>query len=238
MDCPVSIAIETSCRLGGVALGAGAELLAEVGFDAASRHAAQLVSRLSELLGARDLRPSDVDEVYVSAGPGSFTGTRVAVTVARMMAQTVGGLRVVSVPTTAAIAEGVRGLDWDRLGVILDAREGLVHATTFVRRGETVEPDGPEGVMTPEAYLAAAGDSVRLIGEGLAYHEMPRELILAPDALGEAPHLPRAGGVWRVGRKMAEAGQFTEYHRIEPVYCRKPEAVRAWERKHGREMPG
>jgi len=237
MDKVVSIAMETSCRLGGVALGVGDKLIAEIGFDAGSRHAAQLVTRLADMLACHDLKPADVGEVYVSAGPGSFTGTRVAVTVARMLAQTIEGLRLVAVPTPAAVAEGARKLDWQRLGVILDARERLIYAATFARRGEDIDPVAPEGVMTPAEYLDGAGSDVRLIGEGLAYHDMPPERILSADVLDAPPHLPQAPDVWRVGRRLALAGQFTEYHRLEPVYCRKPEAVRVWERKHGREMP-
>lgn len=233
MDRPVSIAIETSCRLGGVALGAGRVMVAEVDFDAASRHAAQLVSRLDAMLTGHGLGPGDIDEVYVSVGPGSFTGTRVAVTVARMLAQTVPDLSVVAVPTTHAVAEGARGLDWRRLGVILDAREGLIYAATFRRQGEQIIPDGPEGVMMPHEYLAAAGQPLALIGEGLAYHWMADDLVLVPRARAAPPHLPSAAGVWRVGRRMAADGMFTEYHQLEPIYCRKPEAVRAWEKRHG-----
>ena len=246
MDRPVSIAIETSCRLGGVALGAGEALVAEADFDAQSRHAAQLVSRLAGLLAERGLRPAQLDEVYVSVGPGSFTGTRVAVTVARMLAQTIPGLRVLAVPTTSAVAHGARELPWRRLGVILDAREGLIYAETFIRPGGQIASDGPivadgpKGVMTPREYLAAAGLPLALVGEGLAYHSMPddgfaADLVLAPQTLDAPPHLPSAGNVWRVGRQMAAAGLFTEYHQLEPIYCRKPEALRVWERTHARQ---
>lgn len=237
MDRPVSIAIETSCRQGSVALGAGSSLVAEIAFDAASRHAAQLVTRLDDMLRAHGLRPGDVNEVYVSVGPGSFTGTRVAVTVARMLAHTAAGLRTVAVPTAAAVAEGAAGMDWQRLGVIFDAREGLIYAATFVRGENCPLPAEPQGVMLPSEYLDLAGEPLKLVGEGLAYHSFPQELILAPEALDARPHLPSAANVWRVGRRLAEAGQFTDYHLLDPIYCRKPEAVRAWERKHGREMP-
>lgn len=235
MDHPVSIAIETSCRLGGAALGAGQALVDIVDFDAASRHAGQLVVQLDKMLTRHGLRPADIDEVYVSVGPGSFTGTRVAVTVARMLAQTVPGIAVVAVPTTHALAEGARELDWQRLGVILDAREGLIYATTFVRRGEQILPEGPEGVMTPEEYLAAAGEPLSLIGEGLAYHSLADDLVVDPPSRAEPPHLPSAGAVWRVGRQMAANVLFTEYHHLEPIYCRKPAAVRVWEKKNGQE---
>ncbi len=41
-----SIAIETSCRYGGVALGVGERLIDRIDFDASSRHATHLVVRL------------------------------------------------------------------------------------------------------------------------------------------------------------------------------------------------
>ena len=90
MKLPVSLAIETSCRAGGVALGRGDELLGVIDFEASARHAVQLVPRLHELLEGASLRPEDVDELYVSVGPGSFTGLRIGLTVARTMGQMLG----------------------------------------------------------------------------------------------------------------------------------------------------
>ena len=49
MEPTYSIAIETSCRAGGVALGRGEELLKAVNFDASYRQATQLIVRLEEL---------------------------------------------------------------------------------------------------------------------------------------------------------------------------------------------
>ena len=232
----LSIAIETSCRLGGVALGADETLLRSIDFDASSRHAASLVTRLEELLAAEHLRPADLAEVYVSAGPGSFTGTRIGVTVARTLCQACPRLRAVAVESPAAVAEGAAGLHWRHLAVLLDAREGLLHATLFGRGGDGgVEPLGPGRVLSPDELLAAAPRPLALLGEALEHCDMRGDGVelLAPQLLGRPPHLPTAEAVWRLGRRCARAGRFSDYHRLLPVYARKPEALRLWERKHG-----
>ncbi|MCK4625792.1 MAG: tRNA (adenosine(37)-N6)-threonylcarbamoyltransferase complex dimerization subunit type 1 TsaB, partial [Phycisphaerae bacterium] len=131
MNQPISIAIETSCRCGGVALGAGDELIECVAFDSARRHGVQLVARLDELLRRHKLEAEDLDEVYVSSGPGSFTGLRIGITVASVLTQSVADLRCVVVPTVDAIAENAfdAGLD-GHIGVIMDAKDSIYAAIT------------------------------------------------------------------------------------------------------------
>ena len=237
----VSIAIETSCRQGGVALGLGDELAAEAGFNASARHGVQLVARLADLLAGASLRPTDVAEVYVSVGPGSFTGTRIGVTVARTLAQAIPHVRCVAVPSPAAVAEGAAALPWEHLGVVLDAREGLVHATLFdrPRPDEPPTPRDEGALLTPAELLARAPRPLTLLGEGLAHHDLSGEgVTLPPPASADRPpHLPVAAGVWRVGRRMARAGRFTDPARLLPAYSRKPEAVRLWEKDRGAAEP-
>lgn len=219
MEDRLSIAIETSCRLGGLALGRGERLLRVLNFDASSRHATHLVCRMEELLKAEGFRPQQVQDIYVSAGPGSFTGLRVGVTVARTLAQAVPGAACVAVPTALAVAENCRGLDWRNLGVVFDAREGLIYACLLRRQGESIATSGEPRVTTPAEFLAGAPRPLLLTGEGLDYHDLA-----APDVtLADGPlRLPTAEGVWRVGRRLAQAGQFTEYHHLLPIYTRPP----------------
>jgi len=236
------MAIETSCRRGGVALGRGEELIAAAHFSAAARHGTQLVSRLGELLAEAGLGPRDVREVYVSVGPGSFTGTRIGVTVARMLALAVPTVRCVAVSSPLAVAEGARGLPWRNLAVVLDAREGLIHATRFTRRGETIFPAGPGEVMSPEEFLYHSPRPLLLLGEALGHHDLSAEAVTIPqpEATDAPPHLPVVESVWRVGRRRGRKGEFTEPARLLPVYARKPQALRVWEQKHGidGETPG
>jgi len=230
----ISVAIETSGRAGGVALGRGDELAATLDFDASARHATQLIVRLDALLVSAGLRPADLNEVYVSAGPGSFTGLRIGITVARTLAQAVDGLRCVAVPTARVVAENVRDLDWQHLAVVLDARDGCACATLFARREGDIVPDGKPAVAPPEQLLAAWPRPVLLVGEALAYQDFAAEgaEILPPDS---PRHVPTAETVWRIGRRMARAGQFTDPLHLLPVYSRIPEAVRLWEQRNGRD---
>jgi tRNA threonylcarbamoyl adenosine modification protein YeaZ len=219
-DEKVAVAIETSCRAGGLLLAVGGQVRQVVHFDAAGRHTTHLLTHLDAVVREAHLRPADIDELHVSIGPGSFTGLRVGITVARTLAQSVAGLRCVAVPTPQAVAENVRALPWQHLAVVLDAREECIHATVFVRRGDAIAPaDPPAGLWRPAEFLAAAPRPLLLTGEGLAYHEMTApDVALAPDEL----RLPTAEGVYAVGRRLAEAREFTEYHHLLPVYVRSP----------------
>jgi len=225
----VSIAIETSCRRGGVALGAGGALVESAAFRADRRHAVQLVAHMDGLLAAHGLAARDVAEVYVSVGPGSFTGLRVGVTVARTMAQVARGLRLVAVPTALAVADGAASLDCAHLAVVMDAKFGNVYAACFARRGGAIVPDGEPAVLSAEVFAAQCPKPITLIGEGLGHHDLAGEGVTIGD---ESLWLPRPERVWAAGRRLAEDSQFVDPQQLRPLYLREPEAVRLWKRRH------
>lgn len=218
----ISIAVETSCRVGGVALGRGSGLIAEIPFDSAGRHATQLIVHLQTLLKDADLVPQDVDEVYVSSGPGSFTGLRVGITAVRTLAQMVPDLRCVAVSTALVIAENAREMDWEHLGVIMDAREESVYVTLFTRENDQIVEQAPGKTVAVDKFLASAPRPLLLVGEALAYQKMFAPDITIVDGDRNDLHLPTAQGVWRIGRQMAEKGNFIEYHHLLPTYARPP----------------
>jgi tRNA threonylcarbamoyl adenosine modification protein YeaZ len=226
MNNRVSIAIETSSRSGGLALGIDNELVDQVTFDATRRHAAQLVTRLDELVRRNELSPEAVTELYVSAGPGSFTGTRIAVTVGRTFAQALGQVQLVSVPTTAAVAENARDESWSNLAVLLAAKRGRFYAGLYRRedgiRGEIL------GLCDSQELLDRAPRPLAVTGEALEYVS-----IEGPDVrtLDERLYQPTAEGCWRVGRRLAGEGSFTPANLLLPIYSRRPEAVRLWEKR-------
>ncbi len=232
MKKPVSISIETSCRGGGVALASGDNIIASLAFDASRRSAVHLVAYLDKMLAAAGIKPTDLDELYVSAGPGSFTGLRVGITVARTLAESIDGLKCVAVGTPQAIAENVRDRDWENLAVIFDAKEEI-YVTRFTRDGEQIKTAGEPEIVSVEKFIAESPKPLLLIGEGLTRHEIAGEGITLAAPIQDDIHLPKAQGVFIVGRTAAKAGKFTDPAEMLPIYTRKPEAVRLWQTRHG-----
>jgi tRNA threonylcarbamoyladenosine biosynthesis protein TsaB len=83
---PLILAIETSGRLGSVAIALGEKLLGEKQFSGPMRHSAEIFPDIVGLLEQFSKKPADLEQVYISIGPGSFTGLRIAVTIAKSMA--------------------------------------------------------------------------------------------------------------------------------------------------------
>ncbi|HEY3243629.1 MAG TPA: tRNA (adenosine(37)-N6)-threonylcarbamoyltransferase complex dimerization subunit type 1 TsaB, partial [Phycisphaerae bacterium] len=81
-----ALAIETSGRIGSLALAHGDRLIDVRTFSTALRHAVELMPTLDALCRQHRVAPEQVGEVYVSGGPGSFTGLRIGITVARTLA--------------------------------------------------------------------------------------------------------------------------------------------------------
>ena len=229
----ISIAIETSSQLGAVALGRGDEIIQMRRLGPSGKHASELVAQMDAMLKEVNLAPRDIDEVYVSVGPGSFTGLRVGITVARTMGQMIPGVKIVAVPTPLAIAENFSQKSWENLGVLLACKrtgQGVSVHGTLIRRGNSGNP------AVTETLVASIGDilekfpsPILFTGEALQYVEI-RQSKGVSIAESETFY-PRPEGVWNVGHRFSAEGKFIPFNELLPVYSRKPEAVRLWEKK-------
>ena len=123
---PRIVAIETSSRVGTVAVAHGPRILGQRQFSKAMRHAVELMPAIRDLTRDQGWKPTDIDHLYVSAGPGSFTGVRIAITIARALEQAL-GCRLVSVPTVDVLAANAPP-DVLNLVVMLDAKRDQIYA--------------------------------------------------------------------------------------------------------------
>src|SRR5262245_5842086 len=110
-------ALETSTEWCSVAVWLDGEIVAAER-RAGNRHSELALPMLEKLLGSFDIKVSDLNAVAFGAGPGSFTGLRIACGLAQGLALP-RGLPVLGVPTLEALAEESGGA---RVAACLDAR--------------------------------------------------------------------------------------------------------------------
>ena len=100
---PLILAVETSSRIGSVVIALGEKILDEATFSAPIRHSAEIFPALSNILDRFCRKPDQIDQVHISVGPGSFTGLRIAVTLAKTM-HLANAAKIVAVDTLDVIA--------------------------------------------------------------------------------------------------------------------------------------
>lgn len=187
-------------------------------------HAVSLLPLIDEVLQKAGCPVGALDAVAVSSGPGSFTGLRISLSVAKGLA-CAGGLRLVGVPTLEALARTVE----QPPGVIcplLDARKGEVYAATFESGPNGWKRLTPDALLTPEALVktlpvpcVVLGDAVDVYGSLLEEHWGGQVTLLPFET-----HAPRGGVVARLGWERLRTGTSADMHALEPLYIRPSEA--------------
>ncbi len=225
---PRAIAIETSGRRGSIATVENGRVLSEEIFEHGLKHAAGIVLIIDRLTRAQGWTPANLEEVYVSAGPGSFTGLRVGVTIAKTLALSL-GVKLVAVPSVRVLACNAPA-GWENLVIVLDAKRDQIFTASFAHRGgETVETE-PARLDSLAGTLARTPRPVHLLGEGIPYHT---KFIPTGDegiiVTAEESWRARSAAVAEIGYAMARRGEFTDADRLTPIYIRRPEAEEKWE---------
>ena len=226
------VAIETSGRIGSVAVVRDGAIVAEEQFPHGLAHAAQIVPILDRLTRAQGWRPRDVAELYVSVGPGSFTGLRIGVTLAKTMALAT-GVRVVAVPSARVLVENAPP-DARHVVIVLDAKREQIFTARFER-----DPSTAAWVEREPAHLDSLAEMnnraprpVHLIGEGIPYHakylskDDPTVVVTSPE-LWRA----RAAAVAKIGIELIARGPCADPFTLAPTYIRRPEAEEKFEQK-------
>lgn len=227
---PLIVAVETSGRYGSVAVAEGRQVLEEAAFSGAMRHSAELLETIKDLLGKFGKKPGQIEQVYISVGPGSFTGLRIAVTFAKTM-HLANKCRIVAVDTLDVIASNVtEASKYERIGTILDAKRGQFFAATYelkktVDGNVQYEKASDDCLMTAAEFIDKCVDAehpVWLLGEGLTYYQ-DKFKTEGVKFLDEKYWWPKASKVHTLGWSKACRGEFAEAFTLQPLYLRQPQ---------------
>lgn len=199
---------------------------------AGQSHSQLILPQIQVLLGGAGLQLKDLHGIAFGAGPGSFTGVRIAAGVAQGLGLGA-GLPVAGICTLQALAEASGA---DKVIACLDARMGEVYYAAYVKTSQmtawqtVLEP----GLYKPDAVPAiegngwtGAGSGWKTYGESLsqAYQSQLREIM--PELL------PEASAILRLAQPMFAGGEALPAAEAMPIYIRNRVALKTSEREQG-----
>ena len=207
------LAIETSTEHCSCALwhdGAVVESLVNAG----ATHSSLLLPMVIGLLREVGSALAAVDAIAFGAGPGSFTGVRIACSVAQGLGFA-RGLPLVPVVTLEALAEEA---GHDHVLACLDARMGELYLAAYERANGEWKTVLPPMLARPDGLPALSG-RWHASGSGLKGHAAA--LGLAYDLVShDAAAFPRARAIAALGARSFAAGEFVAAEAAAPLYLR------------------
>jgi tRNA threonylcarbamoyladenosine biosynthesis protein TsaB len=223
-DSPLLLVIETSGRAGVVALAEGETLLSVQYLDEARRHARDLAPVAAGLLGERGRTPRELAAAIVSVGPGSYTGLRVGVVSAKVLAYAT-GCRLVGVRTFAAIARQAPD-SVSRLDVLADAQQDKVYVQSFGRTSGEWEAVTDLAIVPFASWQASRSTDAFVTGPGL--HRWATHVANGERMIEKTMWDPRPESLLALGLARYRAGEGDDPYALEPLYLRPSSAEQQW----------
>ncbi len=219
------LAIDTATPHGGVALVSGEKVLSRALLPAGRQASGTILSAVEGLFRSAGSSLSEVSHVAVSAGPGSFTGLRVGMAVAKGFCQGLGA-RIVPVPTLHGLAQAYP-YPGGMVCPVLDARKKEVYAALFGWEDGLCRRLLPDVAVAPEALADLVGGGGTLFcGDGaFTFREFMRErlgnrAVFPPEGEGR----PDAGAVGLLAARLIREGTAADLRTLVPAYLRSSEA--------------
>ena len=191
------------------------------------RHSRELLPMVEALLGSAGVSIRDMDALAFGAGPGAFTGLRVATAMIQGLAYAV-DLPVIPISTLAALAQqGLREQGSRYVLSAIDARMGEVYWGAYEEQGGLMQPMQSESVLPPEQAVAPEVDQSWFgMGTGWAFRE--QIAVKVQDCTVET--YPHAADIVRLAVRNFEQGQVLPAEKAMPVYLRDKVALKKSER--------
>ncbi len=222
MTTPLLLALDSCTDLASIALydGDGERVISEMTWRSNRRHTVELLPQVNAMFGQAGLTIADVTGVAVAIGPGSFTGTRVALALAKGLA-TANGLPLFGIPTLDAIAFAHHAQPLP-VTALVQAGRGRVCWGHYVQAAQAGawQQVSAFTISSIEAVAAAATGPTLFVGDLL-----PATRTLLAAALGDRAHFAPPSLSLRRASLLAElawprflAGQADDIAALAPIY--------------------
>ena len=131
------LAIDTSTMISTVTVADEKEILGDFNVNQVKTHSESLVPMIENLLKLLGMTVADIDKFVIAEGPGSFTGLRIGMTIAKTLAQ-IEKKDLITVSTLKAMAAG--SISQRAKLPLIDARSTRVYGALYDENLEEIVP--------------------------------------------------------------------------------------------------
>lgn len=218
------MALDTSTRTVGLALYAGGQVLSESIWASRDHHTVELAPAVAEMLKKTGKQVTELQALAVALGPGSFTGLRIGLALAKGLALA-RRLELVGIPTLDALAVA-QPVSAATLAAVLKAGRGRLAVSWYQAEGETWQSLKKIEVLTPQELSQSIQTPTLVCGE-LDEEERQmlsrkrKNIILA----SPAQSLRRPSFLAELAWKRWQSGQVDDAATLAPLYIHYNEPI-------------
>jgi tRNA threonylcarbamoyladenosine biosynthesis protein TsaB len=227
------LALDTATPRAAVAVATSGGAIHVARPDPQVRHGRNLVPTIRDLLRQVGLDVSAIDLFAAGLGPGSYTGLRVGLTAAKVLAYAA-GRPLIGFDSLEAIAANAPA-DALRITVIADAQRGLLYTADFTRDapGAALVRRSQTGIETLAGWTERLEPGTFVLGPGLERADVASALPAAVQSRGarDDANWPDAHRLPRFAHDLWQAGRRDDLWFLEPLYLRRSAAEDQWDRK-------
>jgi tRNA threonylcarbamoyladenosine biosynthesis protein TsaB len=194
-------------------------------------HSIRVMPAIESLLGDCDLKPANLDKIVVAKGPGSYTGVRIGVTIAKTLAWTL-NIPLVGISSLETLAAGVGRYFDGVVSPLFDARRGQIYTGLYQFQNGQLQSVIKDQILLSVNWaeqLQTYNEKILFVGGDIHLHMDGIRQALGDRAVFAeiTEHNPRPSELAFLGRNKSSE----DIHTFVPNYIRLAEAEATWIKK-------
>lgn len=232
------LAIDTSNYPLGVALIEDNQVLGEYITNLKKNHSVRIMPAIQTLMKDCERVPAQLTKIVAAKGPGSYTGVRIGVTIAKTMAWSL-KIPLVGVSSLEIIAAGAGRYFDGYISPLFDARRGQIYTGLYeYQSGKLTAVKDDRLVLSADWAESLKGlkKPILFVGNDIPLHQTVINDTLGSQAVFAAitEHNPRPAELALLGKDK----QGEDIHSFVPNYIRLAEAEAKWLEANGKILKG
>ena len=222
------LAIDTSNHILGIALMNEERVIGEYITNIKKNHSVRVMPAIQHLLNDCEMKPTDIEKIVVAKGPGSYTGVRIGVTIAKTLAWSL-NIPLVGISSLEVVASGAGRYFDGYISPLFDARRGQIYTGLYrFENGQMVTVLDDRNLLSTDwtQELKQYKEKILLIGADVSLHQEVFQEVLGDQVITAeiTEHNPRPSELGWLG--LNKSGE--DIHAFVPNYIRLAEAEAKW----------